>query len=120
MTEPGWHINLTACFAPFLVATFQLIRLINTNFIQRGGTNQYNQQTLILPVSEDLRCESQGFPQSTEGAVDDFADLALTDDDPHSWPHRTEDFKKKKIGHLHGNLIQRGNWRFAGEIIVDA
>lgn len=93
MTEPGWHINLSAGFAPFLVATFQLIRLIKRE--ERGGTNQYNQQTLILPVSEDLRCESQGFPQSTEGAVDDFADLALTDDDPHSWPHRTEDLANR-------------------------
>lgn len=38
-----------------------LLQVIITNLIQRGGTLQCNQRTLILPVSEDLRCESQGW-----------------------------------------------------------
>lgn len=57
----------------------QLIWLINTNFIHRGGSNQCNQQTLILSDSEDFRCESQGlFTESEEVTLMCLLTIALT------------------------------------------
>lgn len=95
----------------------QLIWLIITNFIQRGEINQWNQQILILCVSEGLRCESQGLlPERTEEVrLMAFAHHSTdcTDGGAHSCPHRIENLFLK-TGHLHGNLIQEkhGTWLF--------
>lgn len=97
----------------------QLIWLMNTNLIQRGGTNQCNQQTLILTVSEDLRWVKDYSHRAEEVQLMTFYthySADCTDGNTSSCPHRTGGFFFFFLtGHVSGNLIWR-TWLFVGEI----